>query len=121
MSEFAFPGDPLEIKASEWNQVRRQTKPNSTQAVPRAQFIPETYYAKAGGSGISARSGSTLGSGTVTLYYRGASNVLTTTGITVTCYNISGTAVDADAWLIISREYTSRDFVVVVESCEAAS
>ena len=121
MSEQAFPGDPLRIKAADWNQVRRQTKPKSNQVVTTSQWVPEIYLAKAGSSGISARSGSTLGSGTVTIYTRNDSNTLVATTREETCYNISGTAVDADAWIVIGREFTRRDFVVIVESCEAAS
>jgi hypothetical protein len=57
-----------------------------------------TALAKSGGSGIPALSGSTPGSGTVTLYsFNGTTLSATTT--TVTAYNMTSGAVAANAWL----------------------
>jgi hypothetical protein len=54
---------------------------------------------KTGGSAIAAMSGSTPGSGTVTIY-NFSGTTLTTTGATVTAFNMHPTeTVSADAWV----------------------
>jgi hypothetical protein len=66
--------------------------------------------AKNGGMPIPAMSGSTPGSGTVTLYRMGTT-ALATTGITLTAYNMHPTGtVEANAWLKIVR-IDAKDFV----------
>ena len=79
--------------------------------------VPLEYrYAKAPGGGISARSGTTLGSGTVTFYTRSGAT-LTLGSTTATAYNPSTTAVGANKVIIvIGREGGPWD--VVVESCD---
>ena len=75
----------------------------------------EYRYAKAPGGGIPARSGTTLGSGTVTFYTRSGAT-LTLGSATATAYNPSTTAVGANKVIIvIGREGGPWD--VVVESC----
>lgn len=70
--------------------------------------------AKSDGSGITAISGSTPGSGTVTLYgFDGSS--LSSRALDVTCYNMAG-AVDADTWLLVTQDIFGR-WWVVVENC----
>lgn len=75
------------------------------------------YIAKNGGSTIAARSGTTPGSGTVTLYYIDSSNVLTSLGVTVTAYNLAGSTVAADAWLQVKLESGSGKWLVDWEDC----
>ena len=121
MMKQALPGDALRISADEWNEIRRRVLgdnlTNNRRPVPT-----EVLYGRAGGSGIPSRTGSAPGSGTVDIYYRDATTGnLTSYGESVTAYNISGTAVDANAWVILGREFITKDFVVIVESCEAAS
>jgi hypothetical protein len=53
---------------------------------------------KDNGSGITARSGTTPGTGTV-LVYANVANVLTDTTMTVTCLNLSASAVTASAYI----------------------
>lgn len=82
-----------------------------------------TYLAKCDGSGISARSGTTLGSGTVTLYTTNASHQLTAwtdrngTAITKTAYNMSTTAVAANAYVVVVQELLSGKLIAVWEDC----
>lgn len=81
------------------------------------------YIAKTGGSGIAARSGATPGSATVTLYYVNASGELATwndregTPITVTCYNMSTTAVGNNVYIIAQQELLSGKLLAVWEDC----
>lgn len=57
-------------------------------------------------SGATARSGTTLGTGTATLYYlaqSGTTRTLTTQTIDVTFYNMSATAVAATKYVMLLR------------------
>jgi hypothetical protein len=74
------------------------------------------YLAKNGGSTIAARSGTTVSSGTVTLYYV-SGTTLTSLGISVSAFNLSGTAVAADAWLNVAPEAGSGKWFVTWEDC----
>lgn len=55
------------------------------------------WIAKTGGGGVTARSGTTIGSGTVTLY----DTDLTTSLGTTTAYNLADAAVAADTWIML--------------------
>lgn len=118
MAELNQPGDPLEISATEWNQVRAATLGLDGIRDAGGRFIPEVLIAKTGVGGIPARIGTTAGSAEVTVYSIDSSNTLASTTRTAVCKNISGTAVEADTYIVIAREWGSRVFVVVVESCE---
>jgi hypothetical protein len=63
-----------------------------------AQQISYVTWAKTGGGGIAARSGATMGSGTVTIY-KNMLGTLTATSMTVTAYNGSHNAVAATAYI----------------------
>ena len=76
----------------------------------------QTAVAKAGGSGVTARSGTTAGSGTVSIYYI-ASGVLTDTGETVTAYSMSATAVANNAYITIKRCSLDEEWIVDAEDC----
>lgn len=82
-----------------------------------------TYLAKTDGSGITARSGTTLGSGTVTLYQTNSSHQLATWNdaagnpITKTAYNMSTTAVAANAYVVVMQELLSGKLIAVWEDC----
>lgn len=56
--------------------------------------------AKNGASAITARSGTTVSSGSVTIYQR-STTTIATTGVSVTVWNLSDTAVAADAYIFI--------------------
>lgn len=112
------PGDPLEISAREWNQVRAATLGLDGIRDAGGRFIPEVLIAKTGLAGIPARIGTTVGSAEVTVYSIDSDNELASTTRTATCKNISGTAVEAETYIVMAREWGSRVFVVVVESCE---
>lgn len=112
------PGDPLEISAREWNQVRAATLGLDGIRDGGGRFIPEVLIAKTDAFGISARAGNTVGSAEVTVYSVDSNNVLASTSRTEICKNISGTPIEADTYIVIAREWGSRVFVVVVESCE---
>lgn len=66
-------------------------------------------------SEISARSGDTLGSGTVRL--RSSLGNLDTTEYSVTVYNISAVSIPTDTYVIVGQEYFDRFWTVIVESC----
>ena len=72
--------------------------------------------AKAGSSGVPARSGTTAGYADVSVYYLD-SEVLTDTGETVRAYNMSSTAVANNAWITIKRAGNLDDWIVDAEDC----
>ena len=76
----------------------------------------QTAVAKAGASGVTARSGTTAGSGEVSIYYI-ASGVLTSTGETLTAYNLSATAVANNAYITIKRCSLDEEWIVDAEDC----
>lgn len=81
-----------------------------------------TYLGKTDGSGITARSGTTPGSGTVTLYYISGGTLTSWkdrsgSAITKTCYNMSETAVAATAYVIMMQELLSGKLFAVWEDC----
>lgn len=118
------PGDSLEFVASAswWNglleAVRRAAR---LQADPATglQIVPGTNnntialagtrrrcWARAA-STIPAATGTTnaqMGSGTVRLWFTDAAGLRTDSGIDVTAYNGSGTAVGANRWLKVENE-----------------
>lgn len=118
MAELNQPGDPLEISATEWNQVRAATLGRDGIRDAGGRFIPEVLIAKTDAFGIPARSGTTAGSAEVTIHSISSADVLAATTRTEICKNISGVAIEADTYIVIAREWGSRVFVVVVESCE---
>lgn len=76
-----------------------------------------TSLAKNGGSTIAARSGTTPGSGTVTLYKCDDSTLAALTGdySTVTAYNLAGSTVAANAYLMLMR--IGNKWWVMFEDC----
>jgi len=76
----------------------------------------QTAVAKAGASGVTARSGTTAGYGTVSIYSIVA-GVLTDTGETVTAYSLSATAVANNAYITIKRCSLDEEWIVDAEDC----
>ncbi len=76
----------------------------------------QTAVAKAGGSGVTARSGTTAGSGTVSIYSI-VDGILTDTGETVTAYSMSATAVANNAYITIKRCSLDEEWIVDAEDC----
>jgi len=76
----------------------------------------QTAVAKAGASGVTARSGTTAGSGTVSIYSIVA-GVLTDTGETVTAYSMSSTVVANNAYITIKRCSLDEEWIVDAEDC----
>ncbi len=76
----------------------------------------QTAIAKTTGV-ITARSGTTAGSGTVSIYYLTSAGVLTDTGETVSAYNIAGGAVNGATFITIKRVEGSPFWVVDMEDC----
>ncbi len=91
--------------------------------LPTTSAAPGAYIAKTGGGGIPARAGTTPGSATVTLYYIDSGGAITkkTDGagadVTVTAYNLSTTAVAANAYVFIQPELLSGKLVATWEDC----
>lgn len=82
------------------------------------------WIAKTDGSGVTARSGDTPGSGTVTLYEIDSAGDLaevTSSGdasaVTKTAYNLSTTAVSSATYIMCSQEIKSGKLFVVWEDC----
>ena len=76
----------------------------------------QTAIAKTTGA-ITARSGTTAGSGTVSIYYLTSAGVLTDSSETVTAYNIAGGAVNGSTFITIKRVEGSPFWVVDMEDC----
>lgn len=76
----------------------------------------QTIIGKASGS-ITARSGSTAGSGTMMLYYVDKNGTLTDSGDTVEVVNIAGSAVTAGAFITAKLDSLSQRYVVDMEDC----
>ena len=78
--------------------------------------ISRDFLAKAGASGVTARVGTTAGSGTVSVYSIVA-GILTDTGETVTAYSLSATAVANNAYITIKRCSLDEEWIVDAEDC----
>ena len=76
----------------------------------------QTAVAEVGSLGISARSGTTAGSGEAKIHYI-AGGVLTDTGETLEVYNLSGSAINADSYITIKRCSLDEDWIVDAEDC----
>lgn len=76
----------------------------------------QTAIAQTSSGGISARSSSTAGSASCTVFTL-ASGDLTTTGSSVTVYNWSETAVGANKYITIKQIGLTGDWVVDAEDC----
>ena len=76
----------------------------------------QTAVAKADSSGVTARSGTTAGSGTVSVYSIVA-GVLTDSGEDVAVVNMSATAVANNAYITIKRCSLDEDWIVDAEDC----
>lgn len=76
----------------------------------------QTAIAKTTGA-ITARSGTTAGSGTVSIYYLTSAGVLTDSSETVTAYNIAGAEIAATTFITIKRIEGSGYWVVDMEDC----
>lgn len=116
----AQPGDPLEISANEWNELRRMLPRTSLSGVSRP-FVTEIYIAKAPITGIPARVSDAMGYAECEFFSRSTAGLLESTGRSEICYNFSGSAIAGSAWIIVGTEYTRRDFIVIAESCEEQS
>jgi len=76
----------------------------------------QTAVAKAGASGVTARSGTTAGSGDVSIYSI-VDGVLTDLEETVTVYSMSSTAVANNAYITIKRCSLDEEWIVDAEDC----
>jgi hypothetical protein len=79
----------------------------------------EIALAKTGGSGIPARSGTTLGSATVTIQDVSLSNVVSA-GNSVTCLNFSGSAIGNNRLISIGKRRDGR-WQVLSEDCSGVA
>jgi hypothetical protein len=116
----AFPGDKLSISAADWNRVRRVADNGSTGiGVTGKRIYADVAIAYTGASGISARSGTTLGTGTITLYGIDSAGLLVSTTETAIAYNITQSAVVGNTYIVVGRETRTLQWVVIVEDCGA--
>lgn len=105
--EPGFPVDARSLAAIE-SGLRRVLETDGRKPAERRhghRFIQNCFLAKNGGTPIPARSGTTPGSGSVTLYKCDDTTLeaVTGSGATVTAYNLSGATVAADAYLMLVR------------------
>ncbi len=100
-------------------QVTRLERAVQEPAIPERGRFPagavQGLFAKTGGGGVAARSGATLGSGVVTVYKADALGVLSATTTTLTAYNLAGSAVGANKYIVIIP--VAGLWVVAVEDC----
>lgn len=80
------------------------------------------FWAKTGAGGISARSGTTLGSGTITLHTASAGADAeyadaNSAAVTKTCRNGSTIAVAANAYVFVCQEQLTGQFFALWEDC----
>ncbi len=75
----------------------------------------EAIVAKTDGSGMTARSGATMGSGTVSLYAFDNGGVLTNLALNETAYTFSATAIPANKYCLVMR--ANGLFIVVSVEC----
>lgn len=82
---------------------------------PSQRFRSEIAVARTDGSGITARSGATPGTGNATIQFLGATE-LANHGSAITVRNWAGSAVAADAYILIGRDRRGV-WWVVSEDC----
>lgn len=117
--QHAFPGDRLKISAEDWNRVRRVADNGSTGVTSNPRRIyADMAIAMVDAVGINARSGTTLGSGTVTFYGIDTDGILTETEETATVYNITSSSVTGSRFVVVARETRTLQWIVIVEDCD---
>jgi hypothetical protein len=88
--------------------------------VQRLGPYKQQFFLAKTGSAIAARSGTTPGSGTVTLYRINDAGTLESMGVTKMAYNITSAEVAADTYIGIELDSTAEQrWIVVVEDCGA--
>lgn len=73
--------------------------------------------AQTGAGGIAALSGTTPGSGVVTLYRINSDGDLESLGVSVTAYNLASSAVAANTWVQVKQETASGRLLIDFEDC----
>ncbi len=99
--------------------IRQLNRPSSGSAIRSAPFANPFVGLRIAYTtgGATARSGSTCGSGTATLYTISASGALETTGDSVTFYNWVATAVGTNRYIVLGT--FGQTWVIVAEECPA--
>jgi len=123
------PGDPLRASVVNWliGQVRKAMRFTVGPGLAIQQGATgwhitmtrqtSTRLAKAGAGGIAARSGTTLGSGTVT-FQRIGGTAITDTAETDTAYHYGQVAVGANAYITVRQ--VDGQWLVTSEDCPAS-
>lgn len=113
--EQALPGDEMVIRADDWNRVRQAIPKVGLQAnlSGAALLSSQIFYAKVSSPGITARSGTTLGTGEVVIYAPDDTNALTATDRTVVVNSGFEHAIATDKYVIIGREAIRRTYAVI--------
>lgn len=111
-------GEVFGFEEATAKQILRQLNRPQTGSIPRSAPFSNPFtglrIAYTTG-GATARSGSTCGSGTATLYTIDAAGSLTSTGSSVTFYNWVGTAVGTNRYIVLGA--FGQTWVVVAEDC----
>lgn len=117
----AIDEEPVSFNRAGAKRIVRATKAyengNRLPPLPGGRFSgfrTGAVVAKTDGSGISALSGTTAGSGNVVLYEMDGDGELTDTDVTLVCWNL-GTAVGANKFILVV--FGTRGPWVVVEPC----
>ena len=96
-----------------WIARRRGGKTNGRRVTVSA--LP-AYIGKAS-SAIPALSGTTPGSGSVTIYKINDAGTLEDAGFSETAYNLASVQVESDTWLQMKREIHSGKLLIDFEDC----
>lgn len=116
----------LNEKQARWVSSKSRSGKSSQPAVrnesPRQPPLSQAAIALTGGSAIAARSGTTPGSATVTLYYISSGALTAYTNIngdpiTVTAYNLATSTVAANTYIQVKREFLSGTWLIDFEDC----
>ena len=120
---YTFSAEAIQKIRHVVKQVLSEPQFRTPRETPSVSAWLQTYIGKTDGSGITARSGTTPGSGTVTLYKINSSGTLETwkdkadADITKTCYNLSSEAVGASAYVVMMQDLLSGKLLAVWEDC----
>lgn len=107
--------DPVFFRKPDGQRIKRWAYTDGGVIIQQPRYLENsTKYAigvvKTGG--VSARSGSTAGSGDVTIY-KAETSTLATTGRDVTAYNLDDVAYSSGEYVTLMKEYSTGKWVVI--------
>lgn len=85
----------------------RSSQPARPQPLRDAEPLASAAIGKVKTGGLTARSGTTLGSGTVTVQQIASGSTISATSLDVTVYNLGTTAIAVDEYVSIVQEFVT--------------